>query len=109
MLDDLEPRKSAPHKPAQVVLMDRGAGLVTRLRPLKHEFCPAPVRRGLSRAEAAEYIGLGTTKFDALVNDGRMPKPKRIDGRTVWDRVAVDRAFDELGAPERNDANPWDN
>jgi predicted DNA-binding transcriptional regulator AlpA len=81
---------------------------MTQLRPPQHEFCPAPVRRGLSRAEAAEYIGIGTTKFDALVGDGRMPKPKRIDGRTIWDRIAIDRAFDELDAPEQADANPWD-
>jgi predicted DNA-binding transcriptional regulator AlpA len=108
MLDGLEPRKSALHKPAQVGLQDIGSCLTTRPRSRQHEFCPAPFRRGLSRAEAAEYIGLGTTKFDALVSDGRMPKPKRIDGRTVWDRIAVDRAFDELDAPDQPDANPWD-
>src|SRR5215475_14227879 len=43
--------------------------------------------RGLSREEAARYVGVGTTKFDELVKDGRMPKPKRIDGRVVWDRI----------------------
>ena len=81
---------------------------MTQLRPPQYEFCPAPVRRGLSRVEAAEYVGIGTTKFDALVRDGRMPEPKRIDGRTIWDRIAVDRAFDGLDAPGQADANPWD-
>lgn len=52
--------------------------------------------RGMARAEAARYIGVGTTKFDELVADGRMPKPKRIDGRKVWDRVALDLAFTDL-------------
>ena len=52
--------------------------------------------RGLSREEAARYIGVGATKFDELVKDGRMPKPKRVDGRTVWDRVALDVAFTDL-------------
>jgi hypothetical protein len=52
--------------------------------------------RGLSRVEAAAYIGVGPTKFDQLVADGRMPRPKRIDGRLVWDRVALDRAFSAL-------------
>jgi predicted DNA-binding transcriptional regulator AlpA len=52
--------------------------------------------RGLSREEAARYIGVGTTKFDELVGDGRMPKPKRLDGRTIWDRVALDLAFTDL-------------
>jgi predicted DNA-binding transcriptional regulator AlpA len=52
--------------------------------------------RGLSREEAARYIGVGTTKFDELVSDGRMPKPKRIDGRRIWDRLALDLAFSDL-------------
>lgn len=51
---------------------------------------------GLSRAEAAEYVGVGVTKFDELVNDGRMPRPKQIDGRRVWSRPRLDKAFAEL-------------
>lgn len=53
--------------------------------------------RGLSREEAARYVGVGPTKFDELVADRRMPKPKRIDGRVIWDRYALDAAFSELG------------
>jgi predicted DNA-binding transcriptional regulator AlpA len=52
--------------------------------------------RGLSRDEAARYIGVGTTKFDEMVADKRMPKPKKIDGRVVWDRIALDAAFSDL-------------
>lgn len=52
--------------------------------------------RGLSRIQAAEYIGVGVTKFDEMVADGRMPRPKRIDGRLVWDRVKLDEAFEAL-------------
>lgn len=52
--------------------------------------------RGLSREEAARYVGVGMTKFDELVASRRMPKPKRIDGRTVWDRVALDACFSDL-------------
>jgi predicted DNA-binding transcriptional regulator AlpA len=52
--------------------------------------------RGLNREEAARYVGVGTTKFDELVVDRRMPKPRQIDGRTVWDRVELDIAFNEL-------------
>ena len=57
---------------------------------------PSIAPRGLSRLQAAEYIGIGATKFDEMVHDGRMPKPKRIDGRNVWDRVLVDEAFEAL-------------
>jgi len=63
--------------------------------------------RGLSRVQAAEYIGVGVTKFDEMVSDGRMPKPKRIDGRNVWDRMQMDEAFaalDDAGGPK----NDWD-
>jgi predicted DNA-binding transcriptional regulator AlpA len=57
--------------------------------------------RGLRRTLAAEYIGVSLPLFDKLVLEGQMPKPKRIYGRTIWDRVAVDRAFDLLdgGSP----------
>lgn len=63
------------------------------------------VPRGMSRSAAAEYIGISATKFDELVGDGRMPKPKCIGSRKVWDRHAVDEAFAELPAEE--DENPW--
>jgi predicted DNA-binding transcriptional regulator AlpA len=62
--------------------------------------------RGLSRVDAAAYIGTGTTKFDEMVCDGRMPKPKRIDGRTVWDIRKLDEYFDALPGDEQ--ANPWE-
>jgi predicted DNA-binding transcriptional regulator AlpA len=63
--------------------------------------------RGLSREQAAAYIGISTSLFDMLVKDGRMPVPKRINARTVWDRMQLDAAFAAL--PSNDDmANPWD-
>jgi hypothetical protein len=41
-----------------------------------------------------------------MVKDGRMPRPKRIDGATVWDQRALDLAFEAL--PEEVDGNAWD-
>jgi hypothetical protein len=55
-----------------------------------------PWPRGLRREAAAAYIGVGTTKFDDWVARGLMPKPKRQDGVVVWDRLALDAAFDDL-------------
>lgn len=49
--------------------------------------------RGLSRVQAAVYIGVSPSLFDEMVKDGRMPKPARINARTVWDRVKLDEAF----------------
>jgi hypothetical protein len=61
--------------------------------------------RGLSRVQAAEYVGVSPTKFDELVVDGRMPKPKRVDARRLWDTRALDRAFDRLdGEADAEDA-----
>jgi predicted DNA-binding transcriptional regulator AlpA len=58
--------------------------------------------RGMNREAAARYVGLGTTKFDQMVLDGRMPKSKRIDGRVVWDRLLLDAAFDDLSNEPTN-------
>jgi hypothetical protein len=63
-------------------------------------------RRGLSRIEAAMYIGISPTKFDELVADGRMPAPVRIDCRKVWDIRHLDLAFDRLSS--ENLTNSWD-
>jgi predicted DNA-binding transcriptional regulator AlpA len=63
--------------------------------------------RGLNRVQAADYVGLGVSKFDQLVADGRMPKPVRIDGRVIWDRHSLDAAFDALSDVDQ-DRNPWD-
>jgi len=68
---------------------------------------PSLAPRGLSRIQAAEYIGVGTTKFDEMVDDGRMPRPKRIDGRNVWDRIKLDEAFAAL-EDEGRLKNEWD-
>jgi len=59
------------------------------------EVRPIP-RRGLSREEAAMYVGVGSTKFDEMVSDGRMPKPKKVDARKVWDVRKLDVAFEAL-------------
>jgi predicted DNA-binding transcriptional regulator AlpA len=73
-------------------------------RPLS-DTRPVP-RRGLSREESAMYIGTSASMFDAMVKDGRMPQPKLINSKPVWDRFALDAAFEAL--PDRDHGNPWD-
>jgi hypothetical protein len=70
---------------------------------------PVP-RRGLSRIEAAAYIGISPCKFDQLIADGRMPGARRIDGRKVWDVRELDLSFDELPRDDSGAAlgNSWD-
>lgn len=52
--------------------------------------------RGLNREEAARYVGVSASKFDEMVADRRMPRPKRVDGRVIWDRIALDAHFSDL-------------
>lgn len=72
----------------------------------RHILPPSLPPRGLSRVQAAEYIGVSPTLFDQMVADKRMPKPKRINSRTVWDVRQLDVAFAAL--PDDNDRDdPW--
>jgi predicted DNA-binding transcriptional regulator AlpA len=46
---------------------------------------------------------MSRSKFLELVEQGRLPKPKIIDGLRVWDRLAIDAAFNDF--PDRNDGD----
>jgi hypothetical protein len=61
-----------------------------------HVLPPNLAPRGVCRVGAASYIGVSASKFDELVADGRMPLPKRVDSRKIWDVKALDRAFEAL-------------
>jgi len=56
----------------------------------------------MSREEAARYIGVGTTTFDRLIEERRMPRPARVGKRVIWDRLKLDAAFFELGEQTEN-------
>lgn len=73
---------------------------------LKVKASGAP-RRGLSRIEAAVYVGVGLTKFDEMVADGRMPGARLIDGRKVWDLRRLDMAFEALPVENEGEGNSW--
>lgn len=68
-----------------------------------------PSKRGLSRAEAAGYIGVSPSTFDRMILAGEMPSPKRIGTRKVWDLRALDLAFDALpGEDDTPETHDWD-
>lgn len=76
--------------------------------PRQHNVLPTSLPpRGLSRVEAAAYVGLSPSTFDKLVADGRMPKPKHIGARVVWDRMKLDAAFVALPDGNDRDEDPW--
>lgn len=57
--------------------------------------------RAMKAERAAAYLDMSRSKFLELVEQGRLPKPKVIDGIRVWDRLAIDAAFNDF--PDRND------
>ena len=60
--------------------------------------------RGMRRETAAWYIGVSPTKFDEWVTRELMPHGKLVDGCRLWDRFALDEAYNNLpdseGSPE---------
>jgi predicted DNA-binding transcriptional regulator AlpA len=72
---------------------------------------PSLAPRGLSRGVAASYIGVSASTFDWMVEQGLMPRPKRVKSRVIWDRHEIDEAFESL--PDEEGVrparpNPWD-
>ena len=64
--------------------------------------------RGLSRTDAALYLGVSPSTFDRLVSLRQMPQPRQASrNRVVWDRAEIDDCFDRL--PKRGEpaGNPW--
>jgi hypothetical protein len=41
-----------------------------------------------------------------MVSDGRMPPPRVVNTRRIWDRRELDSAFDAL--PKKEETDPWD-
>ena len=65
-----------------------------RTEKLSDGLCYPP--RGMDLERAAAYVGFGRTKFQDLVETGVMPQPVDIDGSPRWDRMDLDRAYDDL-------------
>ena len=57
--------------------------------------------RAMKAERAAAYLDISRSKFLELVEQGRLPKAKIIDGIRVWDRLAIDAAFNDF--PDRDD------
>lgn len=66
--------------------MPRQVALPPNLRP-----------RIISREAAAAYVNVSPNTFDLMVQNGVMPRPKKLWGlRKGWDVQALDRAADNL-------------
>lgn len=65
-----------------------------------------PVVFGLGVVEAAAAIGVSASKFCMLVKEKRMPSPRRLDGRNIWDVDELRAAFKAL--PHEDDSEMAD-
>ena len=65
--------------------------------------------RLVNREAAAAYVSVSPTTFDAMIRDGRMPRPKLLGGRRrAWDVRALDSAIDNLPSDgEDFDDHTW--
>ena len=67
---------------------------------------PIP-RRGLSRVEAAMYLGISASKFDELRKSGRIGPAKILDGRKLYAIETLDEFFDALPDETRDADEDW--
>jgi hypothetical protein len=67
---------------------------------------PTP-RRGLSRTEAAAYIGISPSKFDELRKANRIAPPKVLDGRLIFTVERLDEFLDALPDENRTSNDDW--
>ena len=80
-----------------------------RFRPRLSSLPPGCLPAGLSRVQAAEYVGISATTFDLMVQEGSMPLARRIRNRKVWLRHELDDFVLKLpidGDSDRGD-DPW--
>jgi hypothetical protein len=67
-----------------------------------------PIVFGLGESEAAAAIGISASKFRMLVVDKRMPSPRRLDGRNIWDVDELRAAFKAIPhEDESKKGNSW--
>jgi predicted DNA-binding transcriptional regulator AlpA len=78
-----------------------------RAATIERNVLPAGVLpRGLSRVQAALYVGVSPTLFDRAVRDGKLPKPFRLYGRVLWDARKLDAAITAMDTEDVAD-DPW--
>lgn len=58
------------------------------------------VRLAYRRDEAAAVLGVSVTKFEEWVRLGRMPKPVKVDGCTLFDAGQIEVAWQAMMAGE---------
>jgi len=65
------------------------------------------VRRGLSRLEAATYLGISPSKFDELRKANRIEPPKVLGGRLIFKVESLDAFLDSLPDENQTSDDDW--
>jgi hypothetical protein len=65
------------------------------------------VRRGLSRIEAATYLGISPSKFDELRKANRIAPAKVLDGRLIFTTERLDEFLDALPDENQTGNDDW--
>lgn len=85
------------------------------MRTARNEVLPASLPPfGVGRIKAAALFDISESLFDKLVAIGKMPQPRRIEGRMIWDVSELAEAFRSLPHREGDldvlsgSDNPWD-
>jgi predicted DNA-binding transcriptional regulator AlpA len=58
--------------------------------------------RAMRAERAAAYLAMSESTFLRLVAERTLPKPVKIRGMILWDRLDLDAAFNNLKAEEEN-------
>jgi hypothetical protein len=65
------------------------------------------LRRGLSRVEAAMYLGISPSKFDELRKADRIGPAKILDCRKLFDIDMLDKFFEALTDENADADDDW--
>jgi predicted DNA-binding transcriptional regulator AlpA len=70
---------------------------------------PGIVPYAVSRETAAELLGISAGTFDKLVKAGKLPEPREVESRILWDSAEIRAAWRAM--PRRGQqppGNEWD-
>jgi len=112
IVPDWQPTASCQGRPSERYVTSGGLNrLPPTHAPARHQVggpkLASGPKRGLSREEAANYVGVSPSKFDQLRKQGRMGRPRLIDGRKVWDIQQLDRDFEAFPVEGDQEDEDW--